>query len=118
MKQLNSLPGIEVEGNHTLSLRGLVANESGGHSASSLVSTNVMLMDTANAFTEADEGDSLFGDLPGWIAPTAFLLLLFLVIMGMIVLNKAEDSVIVESIDWTKSDSDIEAVVDEAALLD
>ena len=77
-----------------------------------------MLMDTANAFTEADEGDSLFGDLPGWIAPTAFLLLLFLVIMGMIVLNKAEDSVIVESIDWTKSDSDIEAVVDEAALLD
>ena len=118
VKQLNSLPGIEVEGNHTLSLRGLVANESGGHSASSLVSTNVMLMDTANAFTEADEGDSLFGDLPGWIAPTAFLLLLFLVIMGMIVLNKAEDSVIVESIDWTKSDSDIEAVVDEAALLD
>ena len=47
-----------------------------------------------------------------------FLFLLLLVIMGMIVLNKADDSVIVESIDWTKSDSDIEAVVDEAALLD
>ena len=117
--QLEHLPGIEVEGNHTLSLRGLVANESGGHSSTSLVSVNVMLMDTANAKTVLDSNqDGLFGDLPGWIAPTVLLLLLFLVIMGMIVLNKAEDSVIVESIDWTKSDSDIEAVVDEAALLD
>lgn len=117
--QLEHLPGIEVEGNHTLSLRGLVANESGGHSSTSLVSVNVMLMDTANAKTVPESNqDGLFGDLPGWIAPTVLLLLLFLVIMGMIVLNKAEDSVIVESIDWTKSDSDIEAVVDEAALLD
>jgi len=117
--QLEHLPGIEVEGNHTLSLRGLVANESGGHSATSLVSVNVMLMDTANAksFSEPNQ-DGLFGDLPAWVAPTVFLFLLLLVIMGMIVLNKAEDSVIVESIDWTKSDSDIEAVVDEAALLD
>lgn len=117
--QLEHLPGIEVEGNHTLSLRGLVANESGGHSATSLVSVNVMLMDTANAksFSEPNQ-DGLFGDLPAWVAPTVVLFLLLLVIMGMIVLNKAEDSVIVESIDWTKSDSDIEAVVDEAALLD
>jgi serine protease AprX len=117
--QLEHLPGIEVEGNHTLSLRGLVANESGGHSATSLVSVNVMLMDTANAksFSEPNQ-DGLFGDLPAWVAPTVVLFLLLLVIMGMIALNKAEDSVIVESIDWTKSDSDIEAVVDEAALLD
>ena len=78
-----------------------------------------MLMDTANAksFSEPNQ-DGLFGDLPAWVAPTVVLFLLLLVIMGMIVLNKAEDSVIVESIDWTKSDSDIEAVVDEAALLD
>ncbi len=119
VNQLEHLPGIEVEGNHTLSLRGLVANESGGHSATSLVSVNVMLMDTANAksFSEPDQ-DGLFGDLPAWVAPTVVLFLLLLVIMGMIVLNKADDSVIVESIDWTKSDSDIEAVVDEAALLD
>ena len=119
VNQLEHLPGIEVEGNHTLSLRGLVANESGGHSATSLVSVNVMLMDTANAksFSEPNQ-DGLFGDLPAWVAPTVVLFLLLLVIMGMIVLNKAEDSVIVESIDWTKSDSDIEAVVDEAALLD
>ncbi len=121
--QLEHLPGIEVEGNHTLSLRGLIANESGGHSSTSLVSVNVMLMDTANAksFTDANE-DGFFGDLPGWVAPTAFLVLLLLVIMGMIVLNKADDAVMVETMDWTKdwveNDSDIEAVVDEAALLD
>ena len=36
----------------------------------------------------------------------------------MIVLNKADASIEVESIDWTTSDSDIEAVVDDAALED
>ena len=118
VRQLNSLPGIEVEGNHTLSVRGLVANESGGHSASSIVSTNVMLMDTANALTTTVESESLFGDLPGWVAPSIVLLLVFLVIAGMIVLNKAEDSIEVESIDWTTGDSDIEAVVEDAALED
>ena len=34
----------------------------------------------------------------------------------MIVLNKAEDSIEVESIDWTTNASDIEAVVEDAAL--
>jgi len=34
--QLEHLPGIDVEGNHTLSLRGLAANDSGGHSSSTL----------------------------------------------------------------------------------
>jgi serine protease AprX len=117
--QLEHLPGIEVEGNHTLSLRGLVANESGGHSSTSLVSVNVMLMDTANAKTVPDSNqDGLFGDLPGWIAPTVLLLLLFLVIMGMIVLNKAEDAIEVETLTWTPLDQDIEAVADDAALLD
>ena len=111
VRQLNSLPGIEVEGNHTLSVRGLVANESGGHSASSIVSTNVMLMDTANALTTTAESERLFGDLPGWVAPSIVLLLVFLVIAGMIVLNKAEDSIEVES-------SDIEAVVEDAARED
>ncbi len=117
--QLEHLPGIEVEGNHTLSLRGLVANESGGHSSTSLVSVNVMLMDTANAksFGEGD-GDGLFGDLPAWVAPGALLFLVLLLIMGMIVLNKAEESAQVEVIDWTQPDHDIEAVVEQAELLE
>ena len=52
------------------------------------------------------------------MAYSIVLLLVFLVIAGMIVLNKAEDSIEVESIDWTTNDSDIEAVVEDAALED
>ena len=102
VKQLNSLPGITVEGNHTLSMRALVANESGGHRSSSLISTNVMLMDTANAMTSTEPSESLFGDVPGWVAPAILLLLLAIVITGMIVLNRADNAVEVETIDWTK----------------
>ena len=116
--QLEHLPGIDVEGNHTLSLRALVANESGGHSSTSLVSVNVMLMDTANAKSFGEESDGMFGDLPGWVAPSVVLLLVLLVIMGMIVLNRAEGAIEVESIDWTKSDDDIDAVVDDAELVE
>ena len=118
VNQLEHLPGIDVEGNHTLSLRALIANESGGHSATSLVSVNVMLMDTANAKSSATAEESLFGDLPGWVAPAILLILVLLVISGMIVLNKTEEAIEVETMDWTKSDQDIEAVVDDAALLD
>ena len=118
VNQLEHLPGIDVEGNHTLSLRALIANESGGHSATSLVSVNVMLMDTANAKSSTTAEESLFGDLPGWVAPAILLILVLLVISGMIVLNKTEEAIEVETMDWTKSDQDIEAVVDDAALLD
>ena len=119
VRQLEHLPGIEVEGNHTLSIRGLKANESGGHSATSLVSVNVMLMDTENAKSSGEsQGEGLFGDLPYWVAPSLLLFLALLVILGMIVLNKAEESSEVEVLDWSKPDEDIEAVVEEAKLLD
>lgn len=110
--QLEHLPGIEVEGNHTLSLRGLIANESGGHSSSSLVSVNVMLMDTANAKSYAESnGDGLFGDLPSWVGPVIILFLVVLVILGMIVINKVEGAAEVEVLDWSIPDEDIDAVV-------
>ena len=107
--QLEHLPGIEVEGNHTLSLRGLIANESGGHSSTPLVSVNVMLMDTANAKSFSEPQDnSLFGDLPYWVAPAILLLLLAIVITGMIVLNRADNAVEVETIDWSKEAEPVE----------
>ncbi len=117
VKQLSSLPGITVEGNHTLSMRALVANESGGHRASSLISTNVMLMDTANAMTSTEPSESLFGDVPGWVAPAILLLLLAIVITGMIVLNRADNAVEVETIDWSKEPVSEDAVP-EAELVD
>ena len=38
--------------------------------------------------------------------------------MGMIVLNKTEGAIEVETLTWTSTDEDIEAVADDAALLD
>ena len=118
VEQLEHLPGINVEGNHTLSVRALVANESGGHSSTPLAVVNVMLMDTANAKSYGGSEASLLGDLPGWVAPSVLLLLVFLVIMGMIVLNKTEGAIEVETLTWGSTDEDIEAVADDAALLD
>ena len=117
VEQLEHLPGINVEGNHTLSVRALVANESGGHSSTPLAVVNVMLMDTANAKSYGGSEASLLGDLPGWVAPSVLLLLVFLVIMGMIVLNKTEGAIEVETLTWASTDEDIEAVADDAALL-
>ncbi|MDP6199861.1 MAG: S8 family serine peptidase, partial [Candidatus Poseidonia sp.] len=112
--KLEHLPGIEVEGNHTLSLRGLIANESGGHSSTSLVSANVMLMDTANAKSYAESSDGLFYGLSGGTVAGVALLLILIVLAGMAVINRVEQATIVESVVW--SDADIDAVVDDAKL--
>ena len=50
ISQFEYLPGIDLEGNHTISIRGLQSNDSGGHSSSPLVTIDVMLVDTASAY--------------------------------------------------------------------
>ena len=58
--QLEHLPGIDLEGNHSISLRGIKANDSGGHTSSPLISANIMLMDTDSAFdTTSKDTDRL-----------------------------------------------------------
>ncbi len=47
--QLEHLPGIDLDGNHTISIRGLKSNSSDGHSSSPLVTLDIMLMDTDSA---------------------------------------------------------------------
>ena len=108
--QLEHLPGIDVEGNHTLSIRGLMANDSGGHSATSVVSVNVMLMDTANAKSFSEE-DGMFSTLPGWVVPVTGLFLIVLVVLAMNVINRAEEASTIETKSW--NDDDIAAVVDD-----
>ncbi len=89
--QLEHLPGIDVEGNHTISLRGIKANDTGGHTSSPLISANIMLMDTASAYETTTE-DS------GGISSTSMLLglgafvVLFLVVLLLInfITNKEE----------------------------
>jgi len=111
--QLEHLPGIDVEGNHTLSLRGLAANDSGGHSSSTLISVNVMLMDTANA-KNAGGSDGVLATLSAWAVPAAGLFVLMLIVLGSLIISKAEEATMVESVKWY--DDDIEAVADEASL--
>ena len=54
--QLEHLPGIEVEGNHTISFRGIKANASSNPTSSPLITANIMLMDVDSAFeTDAEE---------------------------------------------------------------
>lgn len=58
--QLEHLPGTDVIGNHTISLRGIQYNESGGQSSSTpLATADIMIMD-ANTETPADpDGERL-----------------------------------------------------------
>tara|TARA_B100000927_G_scaffold50638_1_gene37435 strand:+ start:612 stop:2525 length:1914 start_codon:yes stop_codon:yes gene_type:complete len=55
ISQFEYLPGIDLEGNHTISIRGLQSNDSGGHSSSPLVTIDVMLVDTASAYIVKSE---------------------------------------------------------------
>jgi hypothetical protein len=116
--QLEHLPGIEVEGNHTLSLRGLIANQTdplGAPSSTPLVTLNVMLMDTANAKNAADE-DGLFSGLSDWAVPATAVFLVLLVVLGIFVLNRVEEATLVEKV--FSNDEDIEAVADDAELVE
>jgi hypothetical protein len=116
--QLEHLPGIEVEGNHTFSLRGLIANETdplGPPSSTPIVTLNVMLMDTANAKTMGEE-DGLFSGLSDWVVPATAVFLVLLVVLGIFVLNRVEEATMVEKV--FGNDDDIEAVADEAELVE
>jgi hypothetical protein len=53
--QLEHLPGIDLDGNHTISIRGLQSNDSGGHSSSPLVTIDIMMMDSELAFVVETE---------------------------------------------------------------
>ena len=80
--QLEHLPGIDIEGNHTISLRGIKANDTGGHTSSPLITANIMLMDTDSAFeTKAEpsgmSSTSMIMGIGAFIV--LFLLVLFVV---------------------------------------
>ena len=55
INQLKYLPGIELDGNHTISIRGLKTNSSGGHSSSPLVTIDIMMYDSQYAFIPESE---------------------------------------------------------------
>jgi len=106
--QLEHLPGIEVDGNHTFSLRGLSANSSGGHSSTAVVSVNVMLMDSANAKDlQAASDGAVSGTLLGVVG-----VLVVALVAGIVVVLRAGAAADEKA--WLSEDEDVAAVVDDA----
>tara|TARA_B100001115_G_scaffold184819_1_gene189118 strand:- start:697 stop:2622 length:1926 start_codon:yes stop_codon:yes gene_type:complete len=60
IEQFQHLPGIDLDGNHTISIRGLQSNDTGGHSSSPLVTIDVMLMNSDSINMQQSE------DAPGF----------------------------------------------------
>lgn len=89
--QLEHLPGTLLEGNHTISLRGLKANDTGGHGSSPLITIDIMLMDTENAFVAQTESSSGFSTstLAFAVLGLVALFLIVLLVVGAIS-NKEE----------------------------
>ncbi|MBR69012.1 MAG: hypothetical protein CMA86_05845 [Euryarchaeota archaeon] len=111
--QLEHLPGVSLDGNHTLSVRGLSANDSGGHSASSNVAVNVMLMDTANA-KNVQEASSSGGIAAGAISALVVVVLGLGLGAVLLITRNGQDAGKAGAAFWTNDDEDVAAVVDAA----
>ena len=109
--QLEHLPGVSLDGNHTLSVRGLSANESGGHSSSSNIAVNVMLMDTANAKNVQVEATG--GGLSVGAVSALVLVVLGLVVGALLPVARGQgDEDPAGGPFWATDDADVAAVVD------
>ena len=89
--QLEHLPGTMLEGNHTISLRGLKVNDTGGHASTPLITIDIMLMDTENAFVAQTESSTGFSTstLAFAVLGLVALFLIVLLVVGAIS-NKEE----------------------------
>jgi len=88
--QLEHLPGIDVEGNHTISFRGIKANDTGGHSSSPLISSNIMLMDVDSAFETNSESSEMSGTTLV-VGLSVFVILFVLVLFVVNIISNKEE---------------------------
>jgi hypothetical protein len=88
--QLEHLPGIDIEGNHTVSLRGIKANDTGGHTSSPLITANIMLMDTDSAFETSTESNGMSGTSV-FMGIGAFIVLFILVLFVINIISNKEE---------------------------
>ena len=88
--QLEHLPGIDLEGNHTISMRGIKANDTGGHTSSPLITANIMLMDTASAF-ETQSSDTGVSSTSMLLGLGAFVVLFLIVLLVINVITNKEE---------------------------
>jgi serine protease AprX len=106
--QLEHLPGIDVEGNHTISFRGIKANDSGGHASSPLISANIMLMDTASAFEAQEEASSGISTTMLALGLLGFIVLFLVVLIVTGAISDKEEGTLA-GIDFTTLQEDSQA---------
>ena len=111
--QLEHLPGIDVEGNHTISFRGIKANDSGGHASSPLISANIMLMDTASAFEAQEEASSGISTTMIALGLLGFIVLFLVVLIVTGAISDKEEGTLA-GIDFTTLQEDSQAAASQA----
>ncbi len=105
--QLEHLPGTTLEGNHTISLRGIKANDSGGYASTPLMTIDIMLMDTENAFIDQAESSEGLSTSTLAFAAVGLVALFFVVLMLVGAISNKEEG--------TLAGVDFKALADDAS---
>jgi serine protease AprX len=117
LHQLEHLPGVDLQGNHTISIRGIIDNGSVDSSSTPIITANILLGDVSK--TTEEESDSMFSGSTVLVGIAGMIIGVILVPLVMLALNKSEDAIDVERIKWSDAvpDEDIEAILVEEAKL-
>ncbi|MBT5284780.1 MAG: hypothetical protein HOL29_02285, partial [Euryarchaeota archaeon] len=116
--EIEHLPGVELQGNHTISIRGLMETGETNFSSTPIITADIMLMDVdKDGLTE--ESDGMFSGSTVLVGIAGMILGIILVPLVMLALNKSEEATEVERFKWSDSvpDEDIEAILVEEAKL-
>ena len=110
LEQLEHLPGVDIQGNHTISLRGIIDNGSMDSSSTPIITANILMNGVSKEV--AEESESMFSGSTVLVGFAGMILGIVLVPLVMFGLNKSEEAIEVERIQWaTIPDEDIEAIL-------
>ena len=110
LEQLEHLPGVDIQGNHTISLRGIIDNGSMDSSSTPIITANILMNGVGKEV--AEESESMFSGSTVLVGFAGMILGIVLVPLVMFGLNKSEEAIEVERIQWaTIPDEDIEAIL-------
>ena len=116
--EIEHLPGVELQGNHTISIRGLMETGETNFSSTPIITADIMLMDVSKD-AAIEESDGMFSGSIVLVGIAGMIIGVILVPLVMLALNKSEDSIEVERFKWSDAvpDEDIEAILVEEAKL-
>ncbi|MDC0625725.1 S8 family serine peptidase [Candidatus Poseidonia alphae] len=116
--EIEHLPGVELQGNHTISIRGIMETSETNFSSTPIITADIMLMDVSKD-AAIEESDGMFSGSIVLVGIAGMIIGVILVPLVMLALNKSEDSIEVERFKWSDAvpDEDIEAILVEEAKL-